>query len=126
MRLRKVMPICLGLLGAWVYSGAYAADGTNWNDRDQNYWTAPGADNQLTRHSELKQINTHNVKHLQLAWDQSTGALRGHEGQPLVVDIDGTPMMYIFSAWPNIVQALDLTRSGQPEGNLELRQEDRS
>ena len=86
----------------------------------------PGADNQLTRHSDLKQINTHNVKHLQLAWDQSTGALRGHEGQPLVVDIDGTPMMYIFSAWPNIVQALDLSRSGQPEGNLELRQEDRS
>ncbi len=36
MRLRKVMPICFGLLGAWVYSGAYAADGTNWNDRDQN------------------------------------------------------------------------------------------
>ena len=93
---------------------------------DQNYWTAPGADNQLTRHSDLKQINTHNVKHLQLAWDQSTGALRGHEGQPLVVNIDGTPMMYIFSAWPNIVQALDLRRPGQPKGNLELRQEDRS
>jgi PQQ-dependent dehydrogenase (methanol/ethanol family) len=115
MRLRKVMPICLGLLGAWVYSGAYAADGTNWNDRDQNYWTAPGADNQLTRHSDLKQINTHNVKHLQLAWDQSTGALRGHEGQPLVVNIDGTPMMYIFSAWPNIVQALDLSDPDNPK-----------
>ena len=114
MRLRKVMPICLGLLGAWVYSGAYAA-GTNWNDRDQNYWTVPGADNQLTRHSDLKQINTHNVKHLQLAWDQSTGALRGHEGQPLVVDVDGTPIMYIFSAWPNIVQALDLSDPDNPK-----------
>jgi len=115
MRLRKVMPICLGLLGAWAYSSAYAADGTNWNDRDQSMWTSPGADNQLTRHSELKEINTHNVKHLQLAWDQSTGALRGHEGQPLVVNIDGTPMMYIFSAWPNIVQALDLTDPDNPK-----------
>ncbi len=114
MRIRKVLPICLGLLGAWVYSGAYAA-GTNWNDRDQNYWTEPGADNQLTRHSDLKQINTHNVKHLQLAWDQSTGALRGHEGQPLVVDVDGTPIMYIFSAWPNIVQALDLSDPDNPK-----------
>src|SRR5699024_9684520 len=36
------------------------------------------------------------------------------EGQPLVVDVDGTPMMYMVSAWPNIVQALDLSDPDHP------------
>src|ERR1700728_2984732 len=99
MKLRKLLPIGVALVGGLAFSGAvYAADsGTNSNDRDQNLWTSPAGDNQVTRHSDLKDINTSNVGHLQLAWDQSTGALRGHEGQPLVVDIDGTPTMYIFS-----------------------------
>jgi glucose dehydrogenase len=30
--------------------------------KDPNQWPAPGRDNQLTRHSELKDINTENVK----------------------------------------------------------------
>ena len=55
------------------------------------------------------------MKHLQFAWDQSTGALRGHEGQPIVVDVDGTPILYLFSAWPNIVQALDLSDPDHPK-----------
>ncbi len=32
-----------------------------------------------------------------------------------MVDIDGTPTMYIFSAWPNIVQALDLSDPDNPK-----------
>jgi len=117
MKLRKLLPIGVAVVGGLAFSGAvYAADsGTNANDRDQNLWTSPSGDNQLTRHSDLKGINTGNVSHLQLAWDQSTGALRGHEGQPLVVNVDGTPMMYIFSAWPNIVQALDLSDPDNPK-----------
>jgi PQQ-dependent dehydrogenase (methanol/ethanol family) len=117
MRLRTLLPIGTALVGILTLSGvAYAADsGTNWNDRDQNYWTSAAGDNQVTRHSDLKDINTSNVDKLQLAWDQSTGALRGHEGQPLVVDLDGTPTMFIFSAWPNIVQALDLSDPDNPK-----------
>ncbi len=50
-----------------------------------------------------------------MSWSQSSGALRGHEGQPLVVEVDGKPMMYLVSAWPNIVQALDLTDPDNPK-----------
>ena len=50
-----------------------------------------------------------------MVWSQSSGALRGHEGQPLVVEVDGKPMMYLVSAWPNIVQALDLSDPDNPK-----------
>ncbi len=80
-----------------------------------NLWPAPGRDNQLTRYSKLDQINTANVKRLNYAWSQSTGSLRGHEGQPVVVEVDGTPMMYFSSSWPNIIQALDLTDPDNPK-----------
>jgi alcohol dehydrogenase (cytochrome c) len=40
----------------------------------------------------------------------STGVLRGHEGNALVVG----SVMYIHSAFPNVVLALDLTKPGAP------------
>lgn len=83
--------------------------------KDANMWAAPGGDLALTRHSNLKDINTKNVNNLHLAWSQSTGALRGHEGQPVVVEHNGKPMMYFVSAWPNIVQALDLSDPDNPK-----------
>jgi glucose dehydrogenase len=68
-----------------------------------------------TRYSSLKDINTGNVKGLQMVWSQSSGTLRGHEGQPLVIeDVGGKPMMFIESGWPNIVQALDLSDPDHP------------
>ena len=58
--------------------------------KDPNQWPAPGRDNKLTRHSDLKDINTENVKKLEMIWAQSTGALRGAEGQPIVIsDVGG-------------------------------------
>src|SRR5437667_8199570 len=57
-----------------------------------------------TRHSSLNQINTQNAWKLKVAWPMSTGALRGHEGQPLVIG----KMMYFQSAFPNYVYAIDL------------------
>ena len=79
----------------------------------------PGQNNKLHRHSQLKDINTGNVAKLQHAWSQSTGALRGHEGQPVVVEHNGKPMMYFSSGCPemskcNIVQALDLSDPDNP------------
>ncbi|MCG8378117.1 MAG: PQQ-binding-like beta-propeller repeat protein, partial [Proteobacteria bacterium] len=82
--------------------------------KNPNLWPAPGRDNKLNRHSTLNQINEANVSRLNLSWTQSTGALRGHEGQPLVVELDGKPMMYFSSPWPNIVQALDLSDPDNP------------
>ena len=82
--------------------------------KDPNQWPAPGRDNQLTRHSELKDINTGNVKKLEMIWAQSLGALRGAEGQPIVInDVGGKPMLFMVSGCPamsncNVVQALDL------------------
>lgn len=55
-------------------------------------------------YSMLNQINAHNVKDLKLAWTFSTGVNRGHEGAPLVVD----GVMYLHTAFPNNVYALDL------------------
>ena len=89
--------------------------------KDPNQWPAPGRDNQLTRHSELKDINTGNVKKLEMIWAQSTGALRGAEGQPIVIgDVGGKPMLFMVSGCPamsncNVVQALDLTDPDNPK-----------
>jgi len=50
-----------------------------------------------------------------MIWSQSSGTLRGHEGQPLVIeDVGGKPMMFMESGWPNIVQALDLSDPDHP------------
>ena len=83
--------------------------------QDPNMWAAPGQNMALQRHSNLKDINTANVKKLQMIWSQSSGTLRGHEGQPVVVEHSGKPMMYMVSGWPNIVQALDLTDPDHPK-----------
>ncbi len=69
---------------------------------DPNQWPAPGRDNKLTRHSTLSDINKDTVKNLNFIWSQSMNSLRGQEGQPVVVDADGTPMMFFVSgcrAW---------------------------
>ncbi|WP_431064686.1 methanol/ethanol family PQQ-dependent dehydrogenase [Methylotuvimicrobium sp.] len=66
-------------------------------------WATWGGNYHGTRYSELKQINTSNVKNLQPAWTFSTGVLRGHEGGPLVVN----DVMYIHTPFPNTVYAID-------------------
>jgi PQQ-dependent dehydrogenase (methanol/ethanol family) len=66
-------------------------------------WASWGGNYAGTRYSELKQINTENVKNLQPAWTFSTGVLRGHEGGPLFVD----GVIYIHTPFPNTVYALD-------------------
>ncbi|KAB2942569.1 MAG: PQQ-dependent dehydrogenase, methanol/ethanol family [Hyphomicrobium sp.] len=89
--------------------------------QDPNTWPAPGRDNKLTRHSPLKDITTDNVGKLQMIWSQSTGALRGHEGQPLFIeDVGGKPMMFFISGCPNmaqcnIAQGLDLSDPDNPK-----------
>ena len=63
-----------------------------------------------SRYSNLAQITPANAKDLHVAWTFSTGVLRGHEGQPLVVD----NTMYIVTPYPNVAYALDLTQPGYP------------
>lgn len=72
--------------------------------KNPNNWAhARGAYNNHG-YSALSQINTDNVKNLKLAWTFSTGVNRGHEGAPLVID----GVMYVHTAFPNNIYALDL------------------
>jgi lanthanide-dependent methanol dehydrogenase len=114
MLLRKTLLVAAAMIAFGGYASANEEIETR--AKDPNQWGAPGRDNKLTRFSELKDINTGNVGKLQMIWSQSSGALRGHEGQPLVVsDVGGKPMMFLISAWPNIVQALDLSDPDNPK-----------
>ena len=111
----RVLPLGLGAVMLLTATSIFAgSDEIISEAKNQDLWPAPGRDLSLTRHSTLSDINAGNVAGLQMVWSQSTGALRGHEGQPIVVEVDGKPMMYFVSAWPNIVQALDLSDPDNP------------
>ena len=73
-------------------------------------WTMPNKNLAATRYSGLTEINTENVKNLRAAWTFSTGVLRGHEGEPIVIG----STMYLATPFPNIVYALDLSKEGAP------------
>src|SRR5881392_501017 len=73
-------------------------------------WWSTGRTYDLQRYSSLSQINRTTVKNLKASWTFSTGVLNGHEGNPLVIN----NVMYLHSAFPNIVFALDLTKPGAP------------
>ncbi len=120
MKVRKLAFAVSLLASAVGLSGAALANAEiEKRSQDHNWWSVPGQNNKLHRHSQLKDINTGNVAKLQYSWSQSTGALRGHEGQPVVVEHGGKPMMYFSSGCPemskcNIVQALDLSDPDNP------------
>jgi glucose dehydrogenase len=73
-------------------------------------WSMPARDYSASRYSTLAQITPANAKNLHVAWTFSTGVLRGHEGQPLVVG----NTMYLVTPYPNVSYALDLTQPGFP------------
>ena len=73
-------------------------------------WLLPGHDYSNSRYSELDKITPANAASLHVAWTFSTGVLRGHEGQPLVVN----NTMYLVTPYPNVSYALDLTQEGYP------------
>jgi PQQ-dependent dehydrogenase (methanol/ethanol family) len=71
---------------------------------DSGQWVMPSQNYANLRFSDLDEIKTDNVANLKAAWTMSTGATRGHEGQPLVIG----DTMYYESAYPNHVYAIDL------------------
>ena len=94
-------------LSLGVMTAAGAQDLTN---PAPGQWLSTGRTYDLQRFSPLNQITTTNVHRLKASWTMSTGVLRGHEGNALVVG----SVMYIHSAFPNVVFALDLTKPGAP------------
>jgi PQQ-dependent dehydrogenase (methanol/ethanol family) len=73
-------------------------------------WQMPAGDYANSRYSELASITPENAANLRVAWAFSTGVLRGHEGQPLVID----NTMYVVTPYPNVSYAIDLAQTGQP------------
>ncbi|MFA6179756.1 MAG: PQQ-binding-like beta-propeller repeat protein, partial [Candidatus Methylopumilus sp.] len=92
-----------GLLGM-LSTPVFAADELTKLMQDDNQWAHPRKDYANTGYSRLAQINKSNVKNVKLAWTFATGVNRGHEGAPLVVN----DIMYVHTAFPNNVYALDL------------------
>ena len=98
------------VLVLWLSAAASANEDLVSRQSDDNQWVLPGKNYSATRYSSLRQITANNVKNLKQVWSFSMGALRGHEGQPLVVN----STMYAHSAYPNHVYAIDLTKEGWP------------
>jgi len=123
MSYRKTLALAGALAVSWlgVAGPSLANEEVEKRAANPNEWGAPGRDNKLTRHSTLADINTGNIGKLQMMWSQSTGALRGHEGQPVVIeDVGGKPMLFFVSGCPemskcNIVQGLDLSDPDNPK-----------
>jgi len=101
--------VATGLALATVV-GAQAPTAAPAGAQTQGEWTMPGRTPDLQRFSPLTQVTRANVKSLKVAWQFSTGVLRGHEGAPLVIN----NVMYVHTPFPNIVYALDLTKPGAP------------
>lgn len=78
--------------------------------QDDGQWTRSGKDLAATRYSSLDEITPANVGTLRPTWTFSTGVLRGHEGQPLVVN----NTLYVVTPWPNVLYAFDLTQEDYP------------
>jgi PQQ-dependent dehydrogenase (methanol/ethanol family) len=82
-------------------------------------WSLPGGNYAGHRYSPLSQINKSNVGNLRVAWSFSTGVLRGHEGNPLVIG----SKMYLATPFPNNVFALDLDEDGAVLWKYQPRQD---
>jgi PQQ-dependent dehydrogenase (methanol/ethanol family) len=113
----KLKTLSLAMMSLAV-SGAATADELLTMQANENNWVMPAGDYKNQRYSKLTQINKDNVADLNMAWSFSTGVLRGHEGNSLV--IDGT--MYVHTAFPNIVFALDLDNDGAIKWKYEPKQ----
>lgn len=77
---------------------------------DDGQWVMPSKNYASTRFSSLKEITTENVKNLTPDFSFSLAVNKGQEAAPIVAD----NTMYIVTAYPNIVYALDLAKPGAP------------
>ena len=102
--MRKSAIACGLLASAAFTSPVWANADVTKLSADPNNWAIQSGDYAGTRFSKLDQINASNVGTMKVAWTFSTGVLRGHEGSPLVIG----DMMYLHSAFPNNVYALNL------------------
>lgn len=77
---------------------------------DDGQWSMPSKNYASTRYSELKELTPQNVHGLTPQFSFSLAVNKGQEAAPIVVD----NVMYLVTAYPNYVYALDLTKPGAP------------
>jgi PQQ-dependent dehydrogenase (methanol/ethanol family) len=77
---------------------------------DDGDWTMPSKNYASTRFSALTELTPANVKGLQPQFTFSLNVNKGQEAAPIVAD----NTMYVVTAYPNYVYALDLTKPGAP------------
>ncbi|WP_286703718.1 PQQ-binding-like beta-propeller repeat protein [Acidiphilium sp. 37-64-53] len=111
---RSLRLATLGVIGAGAFVlGAQAQTPASTSltsmQKNPDNWVMPTGTYNNWRYSPLKQINTNNVKNMQVAWSMSTGTDRGLEGQPIVIG----NMMYYETSYPNYVYAIDLNHPDQ-------------
>ncbi|MCE9632749.1 MAG: PQQ-binding-like beta-propeller repeat protein, partial [Methylophilales bacterium] len=102
-KIKLALGVAVGMTVAMPMVAMAAAD-QEAAIKDANNWADPRGDYTNQAYSKLSQINKGNVKNLKAAWTFATGVNRGHEGSPLVIG----NMMYVHTAFPNNVYALDL------------------
>jgi lanthanide-dependent methanol dehydrogenase len=107
MRLHSALLASAAILFAGTAS---ANDNQLQLQEDPKLWPAALGNYHGHRYSTLDQINRDNVGDLRVAWQFSTGVLRGHEGGPLYV---GDGRLYIHTPFPNKVFALDMNDNGR-------------
>ena len=96
--------ICsLVALALWLPWAMSANQDLMTRQADDNQWALPGKNYSATRFSSLNQITTDNIKSLRQVWSFSTGALRGHEGQPLAWGAYGQEEL-LFTEFTNATQ----------------------
>src|SRR5690554_1478703 len=96
------------LLSARTLSAGIATAPEAASPPEDGNWRMAARDFANTRYSGLDEINTGNVKGLQVAFTFSTGTLKGQESAVLAVD--GT--LYFVTSYPNYLVAIDLTQPG--------------
>src|ERR1700723_874315 len=77
---------------------------------DDGQWSMPSKNYAATRYSSLTEITPDNVRKLEPVITFSLDVNKGQESAPIVVD----NTMYVVTAYPNYVYALDLTKPGAP------------
>ncbi len=77
---------------------------------DDGQWTMPSKNYASTRFSSLNEITPANVQHMIPLFSFSLAVNKGQEAAPIVAG----NTLYVVTAYPNIVYALDLTKPGAP------------
>jgi PQQ-dependent dehydrogenase (methanol/ethanol family) len=119
---RSLNSLNTALLSLSLFLPSYAlADELLALQDNPNYWVSSAGNYNNQRYSALNDITKKNVSKLTMAWSFSTGVLRGHEGNSLIIG----DTLYVHTPFPNIVYALDLNNEGaikwkyQPKQNYD-------